>query len=120
MLKTTRRHILTFAAALVPVLRFRRVVVPPVVAEPMPVPVPEPAASSPVVTGWWRGPGGWAYHPNSGWIHSMLPMKDLTPANWYGPPPPRPAPIPFDWGKGMPPPRPPSGIPFDWGEALNR
>ena len=97
MLKTTRRRVLAFVVALMPVLGFRRAAAGPLVAEP--VPVPEPVASLPVVVGWWRGPGGWAYHPDLGWMHSFMPIKDLTPANWYGPPPPRPAPIPMDWGK---------------------
>ena len=87
MLKITRRRVLAFAAALLPVLGFRRAVARPVVAET--VPVPEPVASQPVVIGWWRAPGGWAYCTRLGWVHSMIPMENLTPANWYGPPPPR-------------------------------
>ena len=101
MLKTTRRRVLAFVAALVPLLAFRRAVAAPVVAEPVPLPKPEPVALPPGVVGWWRGPNGWAYHPNSGWMHSLMPMKDLTPANWYGPPPPLPPRIPFDWGAAL-------------------
>ena len=88
-LKTTRRRVLALAAVLVPVLGFRRAVAGPelVVVEPVPLPVPEPVASPAAAMGLWRAPGGWAYHARLGWMHSMMPIEDLTPANWYGPPP---------------------------------
>ena len=98
-----RRRLFLAVAAILPFLVGRRSVAKPAPLEtgiPATVPLPVPVASpSPVAIGWWRGPAGWAYHPDLGWMHSFMPMRDLTPPNWYGPPPPLPARIPMDWGK---------------------
>ncbi len=92
MLAFARRRVLAVTLA---GLGFRR-------AAALPVPVkPDLSPSRVCTSGWWVGPGNWAYHQEIGWMHSFLPMHDLKPAEWYGPPPPRPAPIPFDWGKVM-------------------
>lgn len=92
MVKIIRRRFLAAVAAFVPLLAFRRGVARPVV-------LPEPLPPVPVARGWFIDRNGWAYSPSVGWVHSMTPWKDLTPANWYGPPPPRPPRIRLDWGK---------------------
>ena len=99
MLDLTRRRVLAALAATLTGLGLRRAAALPAPPPPMPLPihVPEPVAIEPIPepsivceAGWWVAPGGGSmvYHHRLGWMHSLMPMRNLTQAKWYGPPPP--------------------------------
>lgn len=98
MVDLSRRRVLAALAAILAGLGFRRAAAlpGPVRIEPvlskLPPAEPLSAPSRVCMEGWFRGPGNWAYHHEIGWMHSFMPMHDLKPATWYGPPPPRLAP----------------------------
>jgi hypothetical protein len=106
MIEITRRKLLAVAAALWPLLTFRRAAAQPSPRiDPTPPLQTEPAQVPPEVceTGVWVDRSGWIYHQQLGWMHRFpySGMKDMGQANWYGPPPPRAPMVPFDWGEAL-------------------